>query len=81
MWEAGGTRGGLVGDTGAASERQAGDIFRILINFIFWLCWVFVTQTFSSYGEWGLLPSCSARLSHGCGFLLQSLGSRARGLQ
>ena len=33
MWEAGGTRGGLVGDTGAALERQAGDIFRILILF------------------------------------------------
>ena len=37
-------------------------------------------QLFSSCDRWGLLSSCGARASH-CGDLLQSTGSRARGLQ
>ena len=51
---------------------------------LFWLCWVFVVQTFSTYGEQRLLFSCSAvhfslQWLHGLQYL-QFPGSRAQAL-
>ena len=41
------------------------------LSVYFWLCWVFVAaQAFSSFGEWGLLSSCSAQVSFSSWWLL-----------
>ena len=41
---------------------------KILLNFYLFLAVLLVQGLFSSYGEWGLLSSCSAQTSHHSGF-------------